>query len=243
MRNPNRFNNEPIPGDMLDPLNRPGVQPGPHEVRYHNRFGKTMELEAAGRDAVKAQAEYISEWVIKILPPAESIRAIVGDDTFDTFAFVFANYDGDQFREYEPVAENDYLRIPLTGIALGVHGRMIECSLVRRAASAANKLIMQVAIVPGRPSLSFINRALDVPAIAPNTATTGIPHFATRFWINGLVAAGDTLVQLGPGGVALQTVTLLAGQSGPFPIHPDAIQIRYGSPAPKMIVVSFEVNS
>jgi len=239
MRRP--FPPVPIPEDMLDPLTLNGVQPSPYDTRYKNRFGQVFTLGPIESSGIKAQSEYLSEWVVKLLPPNDTIANIAGDNTFAFTAIVMGGYDAEQFTEYELTNVAGQVAIPLVGIALGVHGRLIQLAIARNSPSSTIKLSVQGAIVPGRPSLSNLNMPLTVPA--GDTVTSGIPHFATKFWINGTVAAGDTLLQIGPGGTTVQSIVLLAGQVGPFPIHPGAIAIRYGSAAAKIIVAGYEVIS
>lgn len=240
----------PLPSER-DPRTMPGFQPSPFDVRRRVSCGKTFQLgvDPGGgqkfRDNVKASSEFISEWAVKILIPSEMVTKIAAAEIdYDLKCKLMVRQDGDQFTEYQPAFNLNYenLDIPLVGQCLGVHGREIDL-VMERPTAGGGLLIVQAAIVQGRPSLSFVNRKLTVVGGA-GAASVSIPVFATRFSVFGTADVGDVLTQRDPGNIAVQTVTVPAGGfCCLLPIHPDAAFIGYTSANNKEIAVGFEVNS
>lgn len=236
----------PIPKDMLDPRALPGYQPSPFDVRYHNNPGKTFELGNPGRDATRAESEYISEWCVKLLAPPETLLSVAAGEGFGFKTQLSVRHFGEQFLEYQPSVQANAqpLEIPVYGVCIGVHGRVIDCVILREFVGGAGSLLkLQVAIVPGRPSLSYINRPLTVQGGLGAFPQVAIPTFATRFCIFGQVDAGDIITMRSVSGAgSLQTIPV--GAVGQYlPIYPSAGFIAYSSAVNKEMTVGFEILS
>ena len=234
-----------------DPRTMPGFQPSPFDIRRRVSCGKTFQLgvDPGGatkfRDNVKASSEFVSEWAIKILIPSEMVTKIAAAEiTYDLKCKLLVRQDGDQFTEYQPAFNPNYenLDIPLVGQCIGVHGREIDL-VMERPTAGGGLLIVQVAIVQGRPSFSYFNRSLTVVGGA-GAASVSIPVFATRFQVLGTADAGDLLTQRLPDNTVAQTVAVpVGGFCCMLPIHPDAAFIGYESANNKIMAVGFEVLS
>lgn len=238
----------------LDPRELTGVQPHPEDIRFKLNPGKTFSLGPAvpptdfidqPYDNVQNQSEFITEWTVKILPPAETVAQVAAGEGYGMRVQLLANYHGDQFTEYQPADNPAYLplTIPIVGQVIGVHGRFINCRIDRNDPGATGKLKIQAAIVPGRPSRSEINRTIGLtPAVE---GAVNIPTFATRFCVFGSFVAGDTVNQRSPGGGSVQLIAWLPDYVGRWlPISPEASAISYLSAGPgKTIVVGFEIIS
>lgn len=236
----------PIPENLLDPRSLQGYQPSPHDIRYHNNPGKTFELENNVRgQGCRAESEYVSEWCVKILPPQETLLAVAAGEGFGVKAQLLVRHFGDQFLEYQPIVQQNTvaLEIPLFGQCVGVHGRSIDLNIYREAVGAAGKLIMQAAIVPGRPSFSFFNRSLSVAGGLGVNNLVAIPTFATRFQINGQLDPGDVIRMVVPSGLGTVQVIPVAELGQLLPLHPSAAFVSYSSAVNKELAVGFEIYS
>lgn len=237
---------QPIPKDLLDPRQLPGYQPSPFDIRYPHNPGKTFELESGvSGDAVRAESEYLTEWCIKMLPPQETLLAVSAGEGFGFRGMIEVRHFGDQFTEYQPAIQSNLtpLQIPVVGVCVGVHGRSIDLVVNRLAAGATGKLKLQAAIVPGRPSFSWVNRPLSVAGGLGVINIVAIPVFATRFQIFGPIDMGDVIRVCTPAGTGSVVQTVPAGGSVLAPFHPDGAFIGYSSATNKELTVGFEVIS
>lgn len=228
----------------LDPRDLPGYQPSPADIRYRINPGKTIELTNGSKDGVKAVSEYISEWVVKLLVPPESIASVAAGEGYGIFQQLYVRHNGEQFTEYQTVVSPNALplAVPLVGQCIGVHGRSIDMMFSRVAPGATGVLKIEAAIVPGRPSYSWLNRSLSVAGGLGVVNLVAIPAFATKFQIFGPIDMGDIIRIVPASGVGFVQI-VPAGGSVPFPFHPLGAFIGYSSANNKELSVGFEIIS
>jgi len=242
-----RFPPIPIPQDMLDPSQLSGYQPSPFDLRSKVNPGATFELGNPESRSVRASSEYISEWCVKILPAQETInRVAAGETEYGFSAKISVRHFGEQFLEYQPVLQpvQTPLEVPIFGQCIGVHGREIDFTVQRSFVGpvTAPKLVMQAAIVPGRPSLSFFSRQVTVVAGLATNNPVAIPTFATRVAFFGTLDAGDFIRFLTPASGAILTAPV--SQLGQYvPLHPGSAFVSYSSAVGKSMAVGFEIFS
>jgi len=234
--------------------NAPGLRPHPNDSHKSLLGGTSVKLgPTAGinkgpvQDAsVSNESVYITEWTIKLKPSSNEVAQMAAESIFGMLARFNVNYDGDQFYEWQAVANPDSapIEIPVAGKCFAVHGRRINVKLFRHLEGVQNDITMEIAIVPGRPMLWFASQ-LDT-AVVNVPAVFDVVTFAQRVQLAADLTAADTFDFVSPGGTVLATLTAGVNNLNVLqPIPPGAAFVRYHTAAiaAKSVLCCFEVLS
>lgn len=206
--------------------------------------GRVNNVNYSRNGSVYAEANdpLLNEWGVYVYVLPESIQllsdaAVVWGVTMK----IQASYDSANIDYYHPLQSNTPLPVPLTGVAIPVHGQRIQVEFKRSAvAEATGTAQLIVAVIPRLPGPAPDPRSSLVAL--ENPFAQNIPTMTRSLQIMTAVSAGDQLIFRDPADTVIATFNMASEFIlRPIPIFEGAVRVQYNAVdiAPKPITIEF----
>jgi hypothetical protein len=210
--------------------------------------GKFVRLGPGEGDTVTVEANdpLVNEWGLYVTVEPESFRDMAGGDAeliWGVRMTVLPNFDSANFVYWRPSNSYERKLIPVTGVALAIHGQRVNVQFKRdKTIFTAGTMVLMAALIPRLPCASVDVQNGTTSAAVPFSAT--LPALSRSVTFVTDFTPGDILFFRTPSESLIVPLAITPDLLlRPIPIPKMAYALRYATPGPaKDIIAMFQTS-